>query len=60
MMCPVGMPDTIKEILKEDFKEEWRGWLKFLFLESPLGWIGGGIVAVQLFLVTCTALYWLC
>ena len=46
-------------MLIDDLKEHSKGWLKFLFIESPIGWVISGLVSLQLFLVVSTILYWL-
>lgn len=50
---------VLNDLLIPDLKEHPIEWLKFLFVESPIGWIGVGIVTVQLFLIVSTILYWL-
>jgi hypothetical protein len=55
LIKPVEM---FTELLLEDFKDHWKDWLKFLFVETPIGWVVSGMIAVQTFLVVSTILYW--
>ena len=42
---------VIFDMLLPDLMENWKGWLKFLFIESPIGWVIAGVALVELALV---------
>ncbi len=50
--------DTFIGMLVDDLKEYPKEWLKFLFVESPIGWIMGGLVSLMSFLAVSTIIYW--
>lgn len=54
--------DTIQSAIRmmvEDFKEHSGEYLRFLFVETPTGWIGVGIGALLTFMTVSTILYWI-
>ena len=41
MICPAGLPRTLRQAFWEDLKQNWKGWLKFIFWEIPRDLITG-------------------
>lgn len=50
--------ELVVGMLIDDLKEHPKGWLKFLFIESPIGWVIVGVVSLEAFFVVSTILYW--
>jgi len=51
--------ELVAGMLVDDLKEHPKEWLKFLFVESPIGWVMLGVASILNFMVVSTLLYWL-
>lgn len=51
-MIPIDpIHSVIFDMVLPDLLANWKGWLKFLFIESLIGWVIAGALLVELALV---------